>query len=84
MFHGHEPNLEGELDFHVPEYLTVLGRAHAIEYVTDKKHGGGDGTYAVYRHEFETPAVLVMDERRGKQLYILGPKVTVSRKGIEN
>jgi hypothetical protein len=61
-----------------------LGEAVAIEYACDKNNGGGDGTMAVYRHEFETPVKLFMDTTRRRQLYIIGSKVKVTDAGIEN
>jgi hypothetical protein len=70
------------VDFHVPKKLLVLGRAVAVEYECDKLHGGGDGKRAVYRHKFETPAVVCMDERGKKQLYIIGSRIVVDDAGI--
>ena len=84
MFHGRSPKRKDALDFHVPRELTLLGAAVAIEYRCNKLNGGGDGKQAVYRHEFETPVMLAMDERHGKQLYIIGNRVTVTDRGIEH
>ena len=83
-FHGKQSSKRRTVDFNVPRRLVVLGRARAIEYECSKKHGGGDGTTAVYRHEFTTPMVLCMDERKGKQLYILGSKLKVTQAGVEH
>ncbi len=84
QFHGHSPRSEKEWDFHVPEGFVILGKAVAIEYRTDKLNGGGDGKMATYRHEFDTPCLLLMDERKKKQLYIVGRKLIVTDRGIEN
>ena len=83
-FHGHKPRYIRKTDFHVPKGLVILGKAVAVEYYTDKLHGGGDGKKAVYRHDFETPALLCMDERGKKQLYIIGGRVKITDAGIEN
>ena len=84
MFHGHEPRYETKKKFTIPKNLIVLGDAIAIEYATDKFNGGGDGKYFTYRHEFESPALVCMDEKAGKQLYILGSQIKVTQAGIEN
>lgn len=83
-FHGKRPKWTEEFRFKVPKNLIVLGDAVAIEYRTDKLNGGGDGKTAVYRHEFETPAFVCMDETGKRQLYILGEDVIVTEAGIEN
>jgi len=84
QFHGHAPRRRDSWDFHVPRGLVKLGKAIAVEYETDKLNGGGDGTVAVYRHEFETPCYVCMDERGRRQLYIVGRNLKVSEAGIEN
>jgi len=83
-FHGKNPSRRRKIDFHAPKRLVVLGKAKAIEYCCSKRHGGGDGRNAIYRHEFETPMYLCMDERKGKQLYILGGRLKVTEAGVEN
>lgn len=86
-FHGHKPR---EIDsFNVPvenleDGLIVLGNAHAIEYVTDKINGGGDGTRAIYRHKFSPGAKLCCDKTGKKVLYILSSKIKTTSAGIEN
>lgn len=82
VFHGRRPKRVSNVNFNVPRQLIYLGRAVAIEYECNKLNGGGDGKTAVYRHEFETPSILCMDERAKKQLYILGEKITVDDSGI--
>ena len=82
-FHGKEPKRETGVNFHVPKRLVFLGRAVAIEYRCSKYNGGGDGKSAIYRHEFETPAVVCMDETGRKQLYVIGPQITVDEAGIK-
>lgn len=84
QFHGHPSAKTGEADFHVPKNLVYLGKAIAIEYECDKLNGGGDGTKAVYRHEFETSCIVCMDETAKRQLYILGNSLKVTDAGIEN
>lgn len=84
QFHGRGVRSKSSYDFHKPKKLVILGRAVAIEYETDKWNGGGDGTVAVYRHEFETPAIVCMDERGRKQIYVLGDSLLVTDAGIEN
>lgn len=84
QFHGRQVRVEKNVNFHVPKTLVYLGKAIAIEYECNKWNGGGDGTKAVYRHEFETPCVVCMDERGKKQLYVLGNRLKVTDAGIEN
>lgn len=81
-FHGFPHRYERDIIFHVPRSLIRLGRVVAIEYECDKENGGGDGTTAVYRHEFEHPASLNADEKMRNQLYLIGDKVTVKSPGI--
>lgn len=83
-FHGRSPRYKTNQQFHVPQELVLLGEAVAIEYRCDKYNGGGDGTLAVYRHVFETPSIVAMDETAKKQLYIIGPEIIVTDAGIEN
>lgn len=83
-FHGKQPKRSRRVNFHKPKTLIILGKAHAIEYVTDKLHGGGDGKEAIYRHTFETPALVCMDETGRKQLYVIGKDLVVTEAGIEN
>ena len=63
--------------------LVFLGKAIAIEYQCSKRNGGGDGRSAIYRHEFETPAIVCMDEKGKRQLYIIGNSITVDDEGIK-
>lgn len=83
-FHGHKSRWEQDVNFHVPKGFVVLGRANAVEYLCDKKHGGGDGKRAIYRHKFESEAYVLADEKMGGQLYIVGNDIRVTRCGIEN
>jgi len=82
-FHGKESRRTTGVDFHIPKRLVFLGKAVAIEYRCNKLNGGGDGKQAIYRHEFETPSVVCMDETGRKQLYIIGPQITVDGEGIK-
>jgi len=83
-FHGHDIRFTESVPFHVPRSLVLLGTAVAIEYQCDKSNGGGDGTEAIYRHEFETPAYVCMDEKAKNQLYIIGKQIKITEAGIEN
>lgn len=85
QFHGHPYRYIKTFDLNIPRdrKLIILGKAVAIEYETDKLNGGGDGTKAVYRHEFETPALVCCDSTGRRQLYILGEKLKVTGRGIE-
>ncbi len=83
-FHGRRVRKVKRINFDVPKHLIYLGETVAIEYACDKNNGGGDGTMAVYRHEFETPVKLFMDSTKRRQLYIIGSKVKVTDAGIEN
>ena len=83
-FHGNPPKVVELKSFTVPRTLIKLGRCVAVVYEIDKKNGGGDGTVAQYEHEFETPVGLYMDDTGRGQLYILGPKLKVTKAGIEN
>jgi len=84
VFHGKNPRKKGKIDFHVPKGLVVLGKAISIEYLCDKKNGGGDGKQAIYRHEFETPCIVAMDETSQKQIYVIGNRLKITDAGIEN
>jgi hypothetical protein len=81
-FQGKESRRTTGVNFHVPKRLIFLGRATAIEYRCSKYNGGGDGKSAIYRHEFETPSVVCMDETGRKQLYVIGPQIVVDERGI--
>jgi len=83
-FHGKVPKEKKPVKFHIPENFVWLGKIHAVEYVCDKNNGGGDGKKAIYRHKFESPANLFMDETNKKQLYIIGSRIKVTTAGIEN
>ena len=83
-FWGNRPQKRTKGKFHVPKQLVFIGRANKIEYISDKKHGGGDGKTAIYVHKFETPVSLYMDETNKKQLYLIGTRLKVTKNGIEN
>lgn len=83
-FHGTPPRFVESVDFHTPKKLIYLGEAVAIEYRCSKRNGGGDGKRAVYRHKFETPAKVCMDERGRGVLYIIGSRIVVDEDGIKN
>lgn len=83
-FHGKRPKSVKTVNLHSPRELVTLGKAVAIEYLCDKYNGGGDGKKAIYRHKFETPAILCMDETGKRQLYIIGKQIAVTERGIIN
>lgn len=86
-FHGRGVREMKQVRFHRLEegdQLVFLGRAVAIEYQSDKINGtpeGGEGDLAVYRHEFAKGDILCTD-KTGTQLYILGPKLRTTTRGI--
>ena len=84
QFHGRPKGPWAMTDFHVPKALIFLGQAIEIVYLSNKRHGGGDGTLIEYTHTFETPVSLYMDETGRTQLYLIGKKVVVTDNGIEN
>lgn len=83
-FHGRRAPAPYRMEFHVPRELIHLGRAVAVIYESDKRHGGGDGRPCEYIHHFEPGAHLYMDETGKKQLYILSPYLKVTSAGIEH
>lgn len=83
-FHGRKPKYRGNLNFHNPKKLIRLGRALETTYISDKWNGGGDGTYAAYKHKHNPGVSLYMDERNRGQLYLIGKKLKVTDAGIEN
>jgi hypothetical protein len=84
QFHGKEPKSARQIRAYPSKKLVVLGRAVAIEYRCSKYNGGGDGRSAVYRHEFETPVELCMDESGRQFLYLIGKNIIVDDEGIKN
>ena len=84
QFHGKEPKSEKTLRVYPSKRLIVLGKAVAVEYRCSKRNGGGDGRSAVYRHEFETPVELCMDESGRRFLYLIGNDLVVDDEGIKN
>lgn len=69
-FHGRKVRYKKSVAYSEPESLVYLGRVKRIEYISDKKAGGGDGAPAVYFHDFKRGVYLYTDQD-GKQLYIL-------------
>lgn len=84
QFHGKDPRYEQKVRIQPSRKKIVLGRAVAIEYRCSKWNGGGDGRSAVYRHEFETPVELCMDESGRHVLYLIGDHLKVDDEGIKN
>lgn len=80
-FHGRSPEKIDKVHFHDPQQLVRLGRAISIVYLSDKLNGGGDGTPTEFIHEHHKDTYLYTDEK-GKQLYLIGPKLKVDEAGI--
>jgi hypothetical protein len=80
-FHGREVDDAREIEKPDPSTLVLLGPAVQIRYLSNKKNGGGDGTEAIYVHDFEPGNILATDQTR-KKLYVLGPKLKVTDRGI--
>lgn len=83
-FHGKAVKAIKKIVFSQPSTLVYLGRAMSIVYLSDKKHGGGDGKPCEFEHEFETAVHLYMDEKGKRQLYLIGEKLFVNEDGIQN
>lgn len=83
-FNGHPPRKVSKTLFNVPKGLVYLGEARQIEYLSSKRHGGGDGRKTLFYHHFKPGAKLYMDERAKGQLYILSPHIVVREAGIIN
>lgn len=84
QFHGKEPKSAKTIRVYPSKNLIVLGKAVAIEYRCSKLNGGGDGRSATYRHVFETPVELCMDESGRQFLYLIGKNIVVDDEGIKN
>jgi hypothetical protein len=83
-FHGKPPDKTIETIFTVPDKLVYLGEAVSIIYKSDKKHGGGNGTPRLFKHDFKSGVFLAMDKSAKRQLYIIGNRLKVTQAGIEN
>ena len=82
-FQGFGPDHVSDVEVPVLESLVFLGKAVAVEYECEKKNGGGDGSNAIYRHEFHQDDILCCDPS-GKMLVVIGPKLRVEDRGIVN
>ena len=69
-FHGHAVRFAKNIFYRKPKKFVFLGKAVRIEYLSDKKNGGGDGEPAIYYHDFKRGVYLYTDDI-GRQLYIL-------------
>lgn len=84
LFHGKPATKARSVDFVDPETLIVLGRAVAIEYECDKINGAPAsvaGRKATYRHKLGVGDLLCTDQTKRK-LYIIGPRLRVTSRGI--
>lgn len=80
-FHGKNPNKTVLINFDIPEELIYLGDVKAIEYESNKKHGGGDGKKHLWRHDFRSKVKLCCDGKRNR-LFLIDGKINVKRAGI--
>jgi len=83
-FWGRHPRYTSRVKWNPPKQLIYLGKAVSIIYENNKFNGGGDGKVAHYKHDFETPCFLYMDQTAKRQLYIIGNRLKVTEAGIEN
>jgi hypothetical protein len=79
-FTGREYDSEFTISLKQLKELTFLGVAIALEY-SIKKDREGDRHPEIYRHEFETPCILLTN---GKDLIVYGEKLKVIDRGIIN
>lgn len=63
----------------IPRVLVKLGRLKGVIYSSDR---GEQNCPKTYIHFMEEPPLLVSDTR-GRQLYIIGGRYRVTRRGIE-
>lgn len=79
MFTGRKNKAHYSISF--PDELEYIGNASAIAYRSDKFHGGGDGTFAEYEHQFENETKVFC---RGGFYVFVNPKMKTTSHGIEN
>ena len=63
----------------IPDVLVRLGRLKALIYTSDR---GQQGCPRTFIHFMESPTTLACDTV-GRQLYIVGGKYQVTKRGIE-
>lgn len=66
----------------LPSLLIYLGEAHTTDYLSSKRNGGGTGKTEHFTHRHAKGTGLYTDIS-GKNLYILGPRLKITRAGIE-
>ncbi len=76
-FSGYQKTGEIYVELGQVKRLAFLGMGVAIEYEVQKQ---SDRKTHVYRHEFESPCIVASN---GKEIIIIGDKITVTEKGIE-
>lgn len=69
-FHGKAVRYVKKIFYRNPKRLVYLGKVSRIEYISDKKAGGGDGKPTLFYHDFKRGVYLYTDEK-GQQLFIL-------------
>jgi hypothetical protein len=80
-FHGRRPKFTTRKKIAWPRELIKIGKADAVCYISDKRHGGGNGDIERWRHEFG-PNVNLWCSPDGKMLVIMGGRLNVKREGI--
>lgn len=81
VFHQFKPSqvVRGSCDRVIPEVLVKVGRLKAVIYSSDRGQRGAPRTYI---HFMRTAPTLACDVG-GKQLYIIGGRYRIGRRGIE-
>ncbi len=79
-FHSQEPSriVRAACRRTMPRVLVQLGRLRALVYTADR----GDGGQRSYIHFMEREPLLTCDPK-GTQLYIVGGRYRITRRGIE-
>lgn len=80
-FQGRKPKRKKYIVFEMPETLIHLANVTAIEYESDKKHGGGNGKKNIWRHDFKSKVKLCSDKNMDK-IYLIGGKLKIKKSGI--
>jgi hypothetical protein len=83
-FNGREVVPDKGKNFRLPKKLIPIGKAHYIEYISDKLNGGGDGEPTIFMHKFKVPVTIYHDETLKEQLYMIGDKLKIGTAGIIN
>ncbi len=81
MFHQFEPSklVRSDCNRMIPDVLVEVGRLKAVIYSSDR---GQRGVQRTYIHLMKAPPTLACDIA-GRQLYIVGGRYRVGKRGIE-